>query len=85
MRSTRGTSATTPTTQGRYAFDRQPNIAHWNLYCLGQALLPLIGEPAVGDGGAGTFKTMFDARCAFMAACAPNWGCWTPEAQDRRH
>jgi len=30
-------------TQGRYAYDRQPHIAHWNLFCLGQALLPLIG------------------------------------------
>ena len=30
--------------QGRYAFNRQPNIAHWNLFCLGQALLPLIGD-----------------------------------------
>ncbi len=29
---------------GRYAYARQPNIAYWNLYCLGQALLPLIGE-----------------------------------------
>jgi uncharacterized protein YdiU (UPF0061 family) len=31
--------------QGRYAYNRQPNIAYWNLFCLGQALLPLIGEP----------------------------------------
>ena len=31
-------------TQGRYAWARQPNIAYWNLYCLGQALLPLIGD-----------------------------------------
>ncbi len=29
---------------GRYAYARQPNIAYWNLYCLGQALLPLIGD-----------------------------------------
>jgi uncharacterized protein YdiU (UPF0061 family) len=29
---------------GRYAFARQPNIAYWNLYCLAQALLPLIGD-----------------------------------------
>jgi uncharacterized protein YdiU (UPF0061 family) len=28
--------------QGRYAYGRQPNIAFWNLYCLGQALMPLI-------------------------------------------
>jgi uncharacterized protein YdiU (UPF0061 family) len=30
---------------GRYAFDRQPNVVYWNLFCLGQALQPLIGEP----------------------------------------
>jgi uncharacterized protein YdiU (UPF0061 family) len=30
--------------QGRYAFDQQPRIAHWNLYCLGQALMPLIND-----------------------------------------
>ena len=29
---------------GRYAYARQPNIAYWNLYCLGQALVPLIGD-----------------------------------------
>jgi len=27
---------------GRYAFNMQPGIAHWNLYCFAQALLPLI-------------------------------------------
>ena len=29
---------------GRYAYGNQPRIAHWNLACLGQALLPLLGE-----------------------------------------
>ena len=28
---------------GRYAFNRQPQIAQWNLSCLAQALLPLVG------------------------------------------
>ncbi len=28
--------------QGRYAFDQQVRVAHWNLFCLGQALLPLL-------------------------------------------
>jgi len=27
---------------GRYAYNMQPRIAHWNLYCLAQALLPHI-------------------------------------------
>ena len=30
--------------QGRYAYRNQPGIAHWNLACLAQALLPLMGE-----------------------------------------
>jgi len=31
--------------EGRYAFGRQPAVAHWNLLALGQALLPLIDKP----------------------------------------
>ena len=34
---------------GRYAFERQPSIALWNLSCLAQAMLPLLDE---GDGEA---------------------------------
>ncbi|AOK29498.1 MULTISPECIES: protein adenylyltransferase SelO [Burkholderia] len=30
-------------THGRYAYRMQPRIAHWNCFCLAQALLPLIG------------------------------------------
>ena len=30
--------------QGRYSYEMQPAVAHWNLYCLGQSLLPLIGS-----------------------------------------
>lgn len=30
-------------TQGRYAYRMQPQIAHWNCFCLAQSLLPLIG------------------------------------------
>src|SRR5690606_32202683 len=28
---------------GRYAFNQQPPIAHWNLACLAQALTPYVG------------------------------------------
>jgi uncharacterized protein YdiU (UPF0061 family) len=45
--------------QGRYAFARQPQVAFWNVYCLGQALLPLIQDQdavvQVLDG----FKTLY--------------------------
>jgi uncharacterized protein YdiU (UPF0061 family) len=30
--------------QGRYAYNQQPQIALWNLHCLGQALIPLTGD-----------------------------------------
>ena len=29
---------------GRYAYNRQPNVAYWNLFCLGQALMPLVED-----------------------------------------
>ena len=45
--------------QGRYAYNRQPNIAYWNLFCLGQALLPLIGEPDVAMAALEPFKAIF--------------------------
>jgi uncharacterized protein YdiU (UPF0061 family) len=36
--------------QGRYAFHAQPQVAYWNLYALGSALLPLVNdEDAVKD------------------------------------
>jgi uncharacterized protein YdiU (UPF0061 family) len=46
-------------TQGRYAFSRQPNIAYWNLFCLGQALLPLIGEQDRALAALESYKTVF--------------------------
>lgn len=48
-------------TQGRYAFHKQPNIAYWNLFCLGQALLPLIGEQELALAALESYKTVFPA------------------------
>ncbi|MBA3056422.1 MAG: YdiU family protein [Gammaproteobacteria bacterium] len=48
-------------TQGRYAFNQQPNIAYWNLFCLGQALLPLIGEQELALAALESYKTVFPA------------------------
>ncbi len=49
-------------TGGRYAFNKQPNIAYWNLYALGQALLPLIGEQEVAVAALESYKTAFPAE-----------------------
>lgn len=45
--------------QGRYAYNRQPNMAYWNLFCLGQALLPLIGEQELALAALEPYKTLF--------------------------
>jgi uncharacterized protein YdiU (UPF0061 family) len=45
--------------QGRYAFHKQPNVAYWNLYCLGQAMLPLIDDQDQAIAALETFKTHF--------------------------
>ena len=52
--------------RGRYGFDRQPSVAYWNLLCLAQALLPLIGEVdtarAALQSYEGSFGRQFLAR-----------------------
>jgi serine/tyrosine/threonine adenylyltransferase len=45
--------------QGRYAYHRQPNVAYWNLFCLGQALMPLIDDQAPALAALETYKQVF--------------------------
>lgn len=44
---------------GRYAYNRQPNVAYWNLFCLGQALLPVIGDQELAIAALESYKTVF--------------------------
>jgi len=46
-------------TSGRYAFNQQPNVAYWNLFCLAQALLPLIGDQEIAVAALESYKTVF--------------------------
>jgi uncharacterized protein YdiU (UPF0061 family) len=54
-------------TQGRYAYNRQPNIAYWNLFCLGQALLSLtnggedVDNQDLALAALESYKTVFPA------------------------
>ena len=55
--------------QGRYAYNKQPNMAYWNLFCLGQALLPLIETQEDALAALESYKTIFpDALQARMRA-----------------
>ena len=59
-------------TQGRYAFNQQPNVAYWNLFCLGQALLPLIDDQALAMAALESYKTVFPQQ--FVARMAAKLG-----------
>lgn len=45
--------------QGRYAYARQPQIAYWNLFCLAQALMPIIEEQALAIEALETYKAAY--------------------------
>lgn len=66
-------------THGRYAFHRQPQIAFWNLYCLGQALLPLVGDSQLAVSALDTFKTVYPQ--AYARRMAAKLGFHEPTAE----
>ena len=47
---------------GRYAYNMQPPIAHWNCFALGQALLPLIGDVDATQAALARFRPECFAR-----------------------
>jgi uncharacterized protein YdiU (UPF0061 family) len=70
---------------GRYAYGNQPNIAHWNLARLAEALLPLIHEDkdkavAVAEETLGKFPERF--RAHYTAGLRAKLGLLTEEAGD---
>ena len=67
-------------TQGRYAFNRQPNVAYWNLFCLGQALLPLIEDQDLALAALETYKSAFPE--ALAAAMGGKLGLLAPQDGD---
>jgi len=48
--------------QGRYAYNRQPQVAYWNLFCLGQALLPLIGDQELALAALESYRSVFPRK-----------------------
>lgn len=54
---------------GRYAFDEQPGVGHWNVACLARALLPLIADVALAQTVIAAYTPAFhDAYLARMRA-----------------
>ncbi len=46
---------------GRYAYARQPNVVYWNLFCLGQAMLPLLDDEQQALAALEPFRERFPA------------------------
>ena len=55
-------------TQGRYAFSEQPNMAYWNLYCLTDALMPLIGDEEAATEAVDSYRMHFQAASQLCLA-----------------
>jgi len=66
---------------GRYAFNRQPGIAHWNLYCLAQALLPLL-DMDEAEATLQKFEPSFDT--AYATQLRAKLGLRTSEDEDAK-
>jgi serine/tyrosine/threonine adenylyltransferase len=64
---------------GRYAFDKQPRIALWNLACLGEALLTLITEEEA-RAALGAFSPTFNAH--FLERMREKLGLREPREED---
>ena len=64
---------------GRYAYNRQPPVAFWNLMALAQALMPLIGESDHALAALEPYKTAFPQ--ALQARMAAKLGVAEPREQ----
>ncbi len=66
---------------GRYAYNRQPNVAYWNVFCLGQALLPLIDDQELALAALASYKTVFPRE--LLARMGAKLGLAAPREDDR--
>lgn len=68
------TCATTATRKAATPTTASPNVAYWNLFCLAQALLPLIGHEDLAKQALESDKTVFPE--AFTAQMRAKLGGW---------
>lgn len=66
--------------QGRYAFDKQPAVAHWNLSVLAQAFSPLIEKDALVEA-LQSYNEVFND--SYMSLMSQKMGLLIPEDEDQ--
>ncbi len=67
---------------GRYAFNRQPGVAYWNLLCLAKAMLPLIQDVEQAQAALDSYEPVFVD--AFMARLRAKLGLQQARADDEQ-
>src|SRR5690554_6151153 len=67
--------------EGRYAFNRQPAIAHWNLACLAQALTPYVEVEALKSALA-TAMPRYQAEYLRLMRARLGWAGEQPEDEE---
>jgi serine/tyrosine/threonine adenylyltransferase len=75
-------------TSARYAYNKQPNVAYWNLFCLGQALLPLIENQELALAALEPYRSRFPAQlqrrlCAKLGLAAAENRAWIESAASK--
>jgi uncharacterized protein YdiU (UPF0061 family) len=65
--------------QGRYSYAMQPQIAHWNCYALGQALLPLIGTVDDVQSALAVFTFEYESKLDTLLHAKLGLGTKQPE------
>ncbi|KAF3999505.1 protein adenylyltransferase SelO [Glaciimonas immobilis] len=68
--------------QGRYAYNMQPQIGHWNCYALGQTLLPLIGSVEETEDALKDYQLQYTQK--FDELMHAKLGLCTAQAEDAK-
>lgn len=67
--------------QGRYSYRNQPSIGNWNVYALGQALLPLIGSVEQTEQALSSYRQSFEQHWARLSSA--KFGLASSQPEDK--
>ncbi len=70
------TPNTTDASMRRYRYGTQPQVAHWNLLQLANALVPLVGDPEPLQAALDAYGPAYQAGYQAMLAERLGWGAW---------